>query len=247
MTAAEEWKHGWTLVLACFVGFSFFSVPTASAGVFMEPIGREFGWGRTLLAAGTSMTSVVTALLSPFVGLLIDRHGARRLGLPGVVLTAFAIGAISLANGSAVQWLGLWAFYALISILVKTTIWTTPVSARFQAGRGLALALTLSGTAAAQAISPPLCNWLIEQVGWRQAYVWTGLGWGGVTLLLCWLFLFDARDRRQPGPAVAASADRPGLSIAQAWRSRALWSIAVSTFVMMLLSLGLCRSIRCRS
>lgn len=238
-TAAEEWKRGWTLVLACFVGFSFFSVPTASAGVFMEPIGREFGWGRTLLAAGTSMTSIVTALLSPFVGMLIDRYGARRLGLPGVFLTAFAIGAISLANGSPAQWLALWVFYALISILVKTTIWTAPVSGQFKAGRGLALALTLSGTAAAQAISPPLCNWLIEHFGWRQAYVWTGFGWGAVTLLLCWLFLFDAKDRRGDEPAVPASEATAGLSIAEAWRSRALWSIAVSTFVMMLLSLGL--------
>ncbi|RZK02158.1 MAG: MFS transporter [Novosphingobium sp.] len=211
-------------------------------GVFMEPIGREFGWGRTLIAAGTSMTSVVTALLSPFVGVLIDRWGARRLGLPGVFLTAFAIGAISLANGSAVQWLALWAFYALISILVKTTIWTAPVSGHFTKGRGLALALTLSGTAAAQAIAPPLCNWLIEHYGWRQAYVWTGLGWGGVTLLLCWLFLYDRKDRSRLSPERAAAVpadDLPGLTIAEAWRSRPLWAIAVSTFVMMLLSLGL--------
>lgn len=240
-SVAEEWKSGWALVLACFVGFSFFSVPTASMGVFMEPLGREFGWGRTLIAAGTSMTSVVTALLSPFVGVLIDRWGARRLGLPGVFLTAFAIGSISLANGSPAQWLALWAFYALISILVKTTIWTAPVSGHFSAGRGLALALTLSGTAAAQAIAPPLCNWLIEHHGWRQAYVWTGLGWGGVTLLLCWLFLYDRKDRSRAAPdGVAPPADdAPGLTIAQAWRSRPLWAIAVSTFVMMLLSLGL--------
>jgi MFS family permease len=78
-SAAEEWRRNWTLVLACFVGFSFFSVPTASLGVFMEPIGQEFGWGRTLLSAGTTMTSVVTALLSPVVGMMIDRFGARRL------------------------------------------------------------------------------------------------------------------------------------------------------------------------
>jgi len=240
-TAAEEWKRGWALVLACFVGFSFFSVPTASAGVFMEPIGREFGWGRTLLSAGTTMTSVVTALLSPVFGVLIDRFGARRLALPGVVLTAIAIASIGLANGSPVQWLLLWAFYALISISVKTTVWTTPVTGQFVAGRGVALALTLSGTAAAQAISPPLCNWLIEQYGWREAYLWTGLGWGGVALLLCWLFLYDAHDRRRAAPAAEArpAADLAGLSIAEAWRSRALWSIAVSTFLLMLLSLGL--------
>jgi predicted MFS family arabinose efflux permease len=241
--AADEWRRGWTLVLACFVGFSFFSVPTASMGVFMEPIARDFGWGRTLLSAGTTTTAVVTALLSPFVGMLIDRWGARRLALPGVIATAFAIAGISLASGSAIQWLALWVFYALISISVKTTVWTAPVSGMFAAGRGVALALVLSGTAAAQAIAPPLCNWLIEHYGWRQAYVWTGFGWGSVTLLLCWLFLFDRQDRRRVAPraesAADPAADQPGLSIAEAWRSRALWSIAVSTFVMMLLSIGL--------
>jgi predicted MFS family arabinose efflux permease len=243
MTPADEWKRGWTLVLACFVGFSFFSVPTASAGVFMEPIAGEFGWSRTLVTAGTSMTSVVTALLSPAVGMLIDRWGARRLALPGVVATAFAIAAIGLANGSPAQWLAIWALYALVSISVKTTVWTAPVSGHFVTGRGLALALVLAGTAAAQAISPPLCNWLIDTYGWRSAYVWTGLGWGAVTLLLCWLFLYDRKDRDRGVEAVTRSAspspDLPGLSIAEAWRSRPLRSIALSTFVMMLLSLGL--------
>jgi predicted MFS family arabinose efflux permease len=246
-SAADEWKSGWTLVLACFVGFSFFSVPTASMGVFIEPISREFGWGRTLVAASTTMSAVVTALLSPVFGMLIDRYGARRLGLPGLVATAFAIAAISLANGSAIQWLLLWAFYALISISVKTTVWTAPVSGVFSAGRGVALALVLSGTAAAQAISPPLCNWLIEHYGWRQAYVWVGFGWGSVALLLSWLFLYDVHDRERLTPQAGKTtqavgprgADLPGLSIAEAWRSRALWSIAVSTFLMMMLSIGL--------
>jgi predicted MFS family arabinose efflux permease len=243
MTAAEEWKRGWTLVLACFVGFSFFSVPTASAGVFMEPIAREFGWGRTLVTAGTSLTSVITAVLSPAVGMLIDRWGARRLALPGVIATAFAIGAVGTANGSPVQWLLIWAFYALISISVKTTVWTAPVSGQFVAGRGVALALVLSGTAAAQAISPPLCNWLIEHYGWRAAYRWTGFGWGSLTLLMCWLFLYDRKDRarltKMAATSSPATAELSGLTIAEAWRSRPLWTIAISTFVMMLLSLGL--------
>jgi MFS family permease len=199
------------------------------------------------VAAGTTVTAVVTALLSPFFGVLIDRYGARRLALPGVIATGFAMAAISLATGSAVQWLLLWGFYAVISVSVKTTVWTAPVSGMFEAGRGLALGLTLCGTAAAQVVSPPLCNWLIEQYGWRQAYVWAGFGWGSLALLLSWLFLFDVHDRgrRRPRaaqidtPAEAPRGDLPGLSIAQAWLSRALWMIAVSTFVMMTLSLGL--------
>ena len=66
----------------------------------------------------------------------------------------------------------------------------------FAVCHALALAITLCGTAAAQAIAPPLANWLIEAYGWRQAYVLLGLGWGAVALLLCWPFLYDLRDRR---------------------------------------------------
>ncbi len=236
----SEWQQGWALVLACFVGFSFFSLPTASMGVFMQPIGDEFGWGRTLIAAGTSISSVVTALLSPFFGILIDRYGSRRLALPGLVITALAMASIALANGSPLQWLALWAFYALISITVKTTVWTAAVSGTFTAGRGLALGLTLSGTAAAQIIAPPLTNWLVDEVGWRLAYVWMSLGWGSFALLLAWLFLYDAHDRQRSRTASdEVPAILTGLSLAQAWRSRALWAIAVSTFLMMFLSLGL--------
>ncbi|WP_269430628.1 hypothetical protein [Novosphingobium malaysiense] len=38
---------------------------------------------------------------------------------------------------------------------------------------------------------PPLGNWLIATTGWRGAFFWLGVGWGTLTLLLCWLFLYD--------------------------------------------------------
>jgi predicted MFS family arabinose efflux permease len=240
-TASQEWQSGWALVFACFVGFSYFSVTTAALGVFMEPIGREFGWGRALLSAGMTISAVVTAVLSPFFGILIDRYGARKLALPGLVATSFAIAGLSQANGSAVQWLALWGFYAVISITVKTTVWTAAVSGVFNSARGLALGLTLSGTAAAQVIAPPLFNWLIAEYGWRLAYIAMGFGWGGIALLLAWLFLYDAHDRK----LAVDTARRPlavelqGLTVSAAWRSAALWRIAAATFLLMLLGIGL--------
>ena len=241
--AAEEWRTHGSLVLACFCGFFFFSMLTASMSVFMGPLGDEFGWSRTLLASGISIASVTTALLSPFFGILLDRYGARRLALPGLVVTALAIASMSLASGSPLQWLFLWTVYAVISISVKTTVWTSAVSGVFSASRGLALGVTLAGTAVAQTVIPPLANWLISDFGWRVAYVVLGLGWGSITLLLCSFFLYDARD---PVPTASAGEDAPrtppvltGLSVAEAWRSSALWRIGASTFVMMLLTIGL--------
>ena len=45
----------------------------AGTGLFMEPLGREFGWSRTLLSAGPSIASIMTAILGPFFGALIDK------------------------------------------------------------------------------------------------------------------------------------------------------------------------------
>lgn len=241
LAAKDEFANHWTLVLACFVGFSFYSVMTASLSMFIKPLADEFGWSRTLIASGVSISALVTAILSPFVGALIDRLGARRLAIPGIVANMGAMCLFALATESGTVWLALWAFYSVISIATKSTIWLFAVSRVFEAGRGLALGLVLCGTAAALAISPPLAGWLIDVWGWRIAYVLLSLGWGGVTLVLCWLFLRDGAESKagEAAPAPVDRASLPGLTIAEAWRDAALWRIAAITFTIMAVTMGL--------
>jgi len=240
--AAREWGENWTLVLTTFVGFSFLAVATGSFSMFMEPISEEFGWSRSFISLGVTISSLVTALLSPFFGVAVDRWGSRRLALPGTVLTIMAICGFSLASGSEVQWLAIWGIYALISITVKTTVWTAPVANTFTVARGLALGITLCGTAVSQTLLPPLTNWLIDSFGWRTAYVYLALGWGGFTFILCWLFLYDTHDRLPAKNRAQSRRDAPvlpGLTIAAAWRDRALWQLAISTLLIMMFTLGL--------
>lgn len=238
---ALEWRTGWRLVVAAFCGFSFFSLMTASMGVFIIPLAREFGWGRTLLSSGVAIASLAAAVLSPFFGVLIDRYGSRRVAMPGLVATTVAIALFSTVNGSPAQWLVLWAVYAVISIAVKTTVWTAAIAHHFVAARGMALALTLSGTAASQAIVPPIATWLIAEYGWRFAYLALGIGWGGLTFLVCYAFL---REAKKPSSPVQASPETPqpslpGLTIPQAVRNRALWQINIASLIMMVLTIGL--------
>jgi len=250
LSAKQEWQSNWTLVLAASLGFSFFSVMLASTGLFMGPLGEEFGWNRTLLSSGPSIATTTTALLGPFFGMLIDRFGTRRLVLPGLVLTMISISAFGLVNGSQVQWLALWVVFGIVSVSIKSTAWTTAVVGVFEKSRGLALGLTLAGTAVAQSVVPPLGNFLITEFGWRAAFVWLALGWGGITLLACLLFLFDVRDRaagkrkadERAGLAPskeAPAADLPGLTGREAWRDSALWRLAISNFIVMVLTIGL--------
>ncbi|MFV8817645.1 MFS transporter [Haliea sp. E17] len=241
LSAGEEWKRYWLLVFACSVGFSFHSVATYSIGLFMTPLSDEFGWSRAQISAGLSVAALLAIPLSPIVGAMIDRWGSRRLAIPGLVLTSVSIAAFGLASGSVTQWLGLWTGYAILSLGIKSTMWTAAISSMFSASRGMALAVTLSGTAVAQILSPPITNWLIDTYGWRQAFAWLGFGWGLPALVLCVLFLFDAHDRRRAAAKTGNPApvgDLSGLSVAEAVRSRALWQVAISTLIIMVLTIG---------
>lgn len=246
-TALAEWKSGWALVLAASLGFSFYSIMLSSTGLFMEPLSKEFGWSRTLLSAGPSIATITTALLGPFLGMMIDRFGTRKVVLPGLIITMLTICGFSMANGSEVQWLTLWVLFGIVSVSIKSTPWTAAVVGVFQTSRGMALALTLMGTAVAGAVVPPLGNYLITAFGWRAAFVWLSLGWGGITFVICLFCFFDIRDRAagrgikasDEKPAAAAAADLPGLTIPEAWRDSTLWRLAISNFVVMVLTMGL--------
>ena len=216
---------------------------TAYAALFIGPVGDEFGWTRTQVTAGLSVSSITVTVLSPFFGVLIDRWGTRRLALPGLVLKSLVFAAFGLVSDSVTQWLAIWFVYALTSLAVKSTIWTTAVAGVFSAGRGLALGVVMTGTAFAQIVVPPLGNWLIAEFGWRDAFAWMGLGWGGLAFVLCVFFLFDAHDDARKAKASGAETqDRfalPGLTLQEAWRNLALWRIAISTFIMMLFTIAL--------
>jgi MFS family permease len=191
-------------VLAASIGFSFHSLMAIGTGVFMDPLGQEFGWNRAQQSSGVSIASITALVLSPFFGALIDRWGVRRLAIPGLVLTSLAVASFALTNGSMTQWFALWTVYALVSLAVKSTVWTAAVAGVFSASRGLAIGVTLGGTAIAQIIAPPLANWLIADYGWRAAFFWLGIGWGSVALILSQLFLFDAHDRKRQGLRTAS-------------------------------------------
>lgn len=242
----SEWKRGWTLVLAASFGFSFFSVLLGAAGLFMEPITREFGWSKAFYSSGLGLATGITALLSLVYGIVIDRIGSRKLALPGILIVIASICSFALVSGSQTQWIVLWVMFGIAATSIKSTIWTTAVVGMFSKGRGLAIGLTVTGTAFAQMAVPPLVNWLIDLTSWRAAFVWLGVGWGGVALLLSYLFLYDRHDHERAAIAAATidapakpKVQLPGLRIPQALRCWPLWQVAISSFIVMTVTIGL--------
>jgi len=238
---SKEWQQGWKLILASLIGFGYYSVMIYSIGLFMEPLSNEFGWNRSQISAGMSISAILSIPLSPFVGAMIDRWGSRRLALPGLILMTGAVSAFSITNGSLTQWWILWTIYALCGLGVKATIWIAAVSGVFTASRGLALAIVMTGAAFAQIIVPPSAQWLIAEFGWRSAWIGLAMGWGIPSLLLSYLFLFDAHDRKKnlvDEPENVPPEEMMGLTVKEALLDRNLWLIAGATVTIMMLTVG---------
>lgn len=237
--AASEWREHWTVVLAAGLCLSIATVPYVTVGVFMLPLIAEFGWSRTAISLAVPISGLTIALLSPFVGQLVDRFGARRIGLPGGLAVCLAFAGLSFATASPWSYWALWGILALAIAAASPLVWTTAVASRFRLKRGSALAMVLCGTSLAQALAVPTAMALIETVGWRMAYVTIGLGVMILTLPVGWCYFYDARDlalrdRARNGDRTTGQLATIGLSgvgLREALRARPFWLIAMAVLL----------------
>ena len=165
-----------------------------------------FHWSRSQIGLGLSVYAAVGVLGSPLAGRLIDRWGPRRIVLPGVIVTGLAFGLLGMANSSLLSWLLLWLLYSITGQLILMQAWTAAVASNFIAGRGLALAITLTGSAVAATLIPRTAVALITQYGWRAAYGIMGLVWAAAGGLLIYLLFHSKQDLARGDKAAAAAA-----------------------------------------
>ncbi len=167
--------YGWVILAIAGIGI-FASGPGQSHifSVFIGPIGDDLGISATAIASAYGLATLVAALGLPLMGRLVDRHGTRRmLSVSAILLGAaciafgFVPSAVMLAFGFAAL-----RFFGQGSLMLNCG---NLVSQWFEKRRGLALSLMMLGFSLSMAVHPALSEWLIEQVGWRQAYLWLGL------------------------------------------------------------------------
>lgn len=227
--AATEWRGFWFLPLAGALGYATSVLHVYSLGPFVGPLTAEFGWTRAQIYSGLTIASVISGLLCIPIGVLVDRVGPRRVALTGVLLMGLTVALLSSANGGKLNWLVMWSVVAIGTLGVQATVWTSAVASRFEASRGLAFAITLSGGALAAAIFPSFAAWAIGAFGWRKAY-WVMAGLWATPVMLILLFVFHgaqdkARQAKQKAPARALT----GITFAEGLRSTVFWRLLLAS------------------
>jgi len=237
--------YGWwvvtaTAIIVFLTGGTFFYGFSA----LFNPIEDEFGWSRASVALAFSLRSEVGGLAAPLVGFMVDRVGARRLMMSGVVIVALGFALLSRIHS-------LPAFYgAVIVIAIGMSATAGPVGMVaiahwFRRRRGRALAFMTAG-AGTSGVMVLVLEILISSFGWRDALAIMAV----TQLVICFPLAMSIRNRPedlglQPdGDAAALLADgstapplaAEGLTVREAIRTPAFWQLS---FAVMLTNIGM--------
>src|SRR3989442_2196255 len=134
----------WRVVVALFTVTSCIATAVSTFGVFLPVLSEAFGWSRGAVSVVLSISLVVGGVAAFPVGRIADRRGPR-----AVLATTVAIGAVGFVLSARID--ALWQLYLSYGVLVgvgmsSIYVLTAATVARwFEARRGLALAIVLSG------------------------------------------------------------------------------------------------------
>src|SRR5579862_8369172 len=75
------------IVCGCAIALLSFG-PRSSLGFFIQPVGREFGWGRDIFGLALALQNLLWGLGQPIAGAIADRFGVLRVVCVGALLYA---------------------------------------------------------------------------------------------------------------------------------------------------------------
>src|ERR1700678_3573896 len=221
----ESSRHyiGWAMVAAAFPGVmvSFAPIVPYTFSLFLNPLHAAFGWKREAIGGTFALAAITVAVVSPLIGLLLDRLPPRRIILPSILVFALALASLSRLGPNIRQFYLTFFVLGLVANGTAQFAYTRTLLSWFQRRRGLALALILTGSGVGSILIPPATQWTITHHGWRSAYLLLG----GIALLGMPLTALLVRNR----PAAAVQHDKPvvsGLTVRAAFSNAAFWLLS---------------------
>jgi MFS family permease len=164
--------YGWVVVAVAFVTMALGVNARTAFSLLFPPILDEFGWERGVIAGAFSFGFLVSAVLSPSLGRLMDRRGPRLVMELGVGLMAIGLLLAPLIRQP-------WHLYATLGVLVGGGSVCLAYTGQalylpnwFVRRRGLAMSLAYSGVGVGSIIIMPWLQAVIARAGWRSA-CWT--------------------------------------------------------------------------
>ena len=212
--------YGWVIVAVVFVTMGIGVNARTTFSLLFPPILEEFRWDRGVTAGAFSFGFVVSAILSPVLGRMMDRVGPRAVMELGVGLMAAGLLLAPLTSEP-------WHLYLTLGVLVGGGSVCLGYSGQslflpnwFVRRRGLAIGIAFAGVGVGSITLLPWAQVVIEGAGWRAAGGRAG-ALPGARQRPGWRCRLGGRRRRRPhGVAGAAVPDLVGRAGAGVRRDR---------------------------
>lgn len=237
--ARIEWARHWKVPFACAAASAVSVTHLNTIGVLLPAIRQEYGWPVAQITGGLTIISLMALVFSGFVGAAVDRFGSRVIGLIGLSFFCLMYAMLSATGGLITSWWTHWFFIGIGYVCITTTVWTPIIAQCFRYGRGLAIAVMLSGNGIAQISLPYITTLLVEQYGWRGACVGVALIEAAVALPIVWLFARNSLNASataehqlaQTFTQTGQTFTQTGLTLGKAVRSSQYIKIAISALI----------------
>jgi predicted MFS family arabinose efflux permease len=217
---------GWGVLGAAFIGVmvSFAPIIPYTFSLFLDPLHAAFGWKREAMGGAFALAAITVALVSPGIGILLDRFPPRRIIVPAILVFAVALASLSRLGSHIGQFYLTFFVLGLAANGTAQFAYTRTILTWFSRRRGFALALLLTGGGVGSIVIPPLTEWMIQHHGWRSSYLMLG----GIALLSIPPAALLLRNKPETN-IVRVARRTDGVTVAAALRTSAFWILVFIT------------------
>ena len=180
------------LSLFSLVGIMFYGLP-----FFFDFWIKEFGWSRSIITSGNAVGKLVIGpIFGFFAGWIIDRFGARRLMLTGIVMGGLALIGLSIMTS-------LWQFYVFYLFNALGYLFGGPlpnqvlISKWFSTTRGKVMGIAYLGIGVGGMLVPQIAKALNVSFGWRGGLFWLGVLMIAIAFPMAW-FVQESPENETP-------------------------------------------------
>lgn len=223
-------RRRWWIIAVVFLAIVFNYVDRQIVSVLKPVLKDEFEMDDSGYANILNLFTICYAAMYPVAGWLVDRFGAKKVMLYGVITWSLACigGGISRTVGQFGFFRGLLGAAEPSNFPAQLKVVTLWFPGKL---RATANSLCVAGSSIGAIIAPPAIAWLTLTYNWHTAFIVMGIV--GLLIALLWYFIY-----RDPPESVlretTASPDlqsSDGFKWRQLWTTRSLWGILLIRFV----------------
>jgi len=166
---------------------------TQAFGVVILPLQDEYGWSQGSITLAYGISAIMSAVLSPVVGIATDRYGGRPVLFVGVACFFIGTAISALATDVWHIWLAYGVFLGITQSCLNVALITT-ATYWFREKLGLGVGLLQCAGGVGPAGTTLLIGILLVHYDWRVAFWSLGIGCGTAMTMIVFFFRSKPSD-----------------------------------------------------